>query len=91
MENKQSSKNAGLTIEVLIKGISTRTRHVSPTGIKLFHVRPPNLRHSFADECAQLARSADFGLATPSVVAKPLYTLSDRLNVTLATGVPMWE
>ena len=83
--------NVGLIIEVVMKGRSTRTRHVSAGGIKPFHVRPPDLRHPHADEFAQFAWSADFGLATPSIVAKPLYTLCDRRNVTSATGVPKWE
>ena len=74
-----------------MEGKSTRTRHVSPGGIKPFHIRPPDLRHPLADEFAQLAWSADFRRATPSVVAKPLYTLCDRRNVTSATGVSKWE
>ena len=83
--------NADLIIEVVMEGRSTRTRHVSPTAIKLFHARPPDLRQPLTDEVAQFAWSADFGLTTPSVVAKPLYTLCDRRNVTSATGVSMWE
>ena len=83
--------NAGLIIEVVMEGRSTRTRHVSPGGIKPFHIRPPDLRHPLADEFAQFAWSADFGLATLSVVAKPLYTLCDRRNATSATGVSKWE
>ena len=62
-----------------------------PRGIKPFHARPPGLRHPLADEFAQFAWSADFGLTTPSVVAKPLYILYDRRNVTSTTRVPKWE
>ena len=83
--------NAGLIIEVVTESRSTRTRHVSPGGIKPFHIRPPDLRHPLADEFAQFAWSADFGLATPSVIAKPFNTLCDRRNVTSATGVSKWE
>ena len=83
--------NAGLIIEVVIEGRSTRTRHVSTGGIKPFHARPPDLRHPLADEFAHFAWSADFGLTTPSVVAKPLFTLCDRRNITSATGVPKRE
>ena len=83
--------NAGLIIEEVMEGRSTRTRHVSPGGIKPFYVRPPDLRHPLADEFDQFAWSADFGLPTPSVVAKPLYTLCDRRNVTSTTGVPKSE
>ena len=82
--------NAGLIIEVVMEGRSTRTRHVSPGGIKPFNIRPPDLRHPLADEFAQFAWSADFGLATSSVVAKPLYTLCDHRNVTSATGISKW-
>ena len=59
--------------------------------IKPFHIRPPDVRHPLADEFAQFAWSADFGLATPSLVAKPLYTLCDRRKVTSATGASEWE
>ena len=74
-----------------MEGRSTQTCHVSPKGIKPFHVRPPDLRHPLADEFDQFAGSADVGLTTPSEVAKPLYTLYDRRNVTSATGIPGWE
>ena len=33
--------NAGLIIKVVMEGRSTRTRHVSPGGIKPFRIRPP--------------------------------------------------
>ena len=74
-----------------MEGRNTRTRHVSPGGIKPFHARPPNLCHSLVDKFSQFAWSADFALTTLSVVAKPLYTLCDRRNVTSATGVPNWK
>ena len=80
--------NAGLIIEVVMEGRRTRTHHVSSGGIKPFHARPPDLRHPLADEFARFAWSTDFGLTTQTVVAKPLYTLCDRRNVTLATGAP---
>ena len=83
--------NVGLIIEVVMEGRSTRSRHVSPGGIKLFHVRPLDLRHPLADVFAQFAWSADIEPTIPSVGAKPLYTLCDRQNVTSATGVPKWE
>ena len=83
--------NAGVIIEVVMEGRSTRTRHVSPGGIKPFHARPPDLRYPLADEFNQFAWSADFGRSTPSVVTKPLYTLCDRRNVTSATRIPKRE
>ena len=57
--------NAGLIIEVVMESRSTRTRHVSPGGIKPFHIRPPDLRHPLADEFAQFAWSADFWTSHP--------------------------
>ena len=68
----------GLVVEVEMEGRKLRSRRVSPSGIKPFHVRPPDLRHPFADEFAQYAWPADYGLASSSVAATPLYTLSDR-------------
>ena len=91
MENNQNVLNVGLIIEVAMEGRSTRTRNISPGGIKPFNARPPDLRHHLAVEFAQFAWSANFGLTTPFVVAKPLYTLCDRQNVTSAIGVPKWE
>ena len=79
--------DAGLINEVVMEGRSTRTRHVSPGGIKPSHARPHDLGHPLADEVTQFAWSVDFGLTTPSVVAKPLGTLYDCRNVTSATGV----
>ena len=69
----------------------TRTRLNFPGGIKPFHARPPDLRPPLAEKFTQFAMSADFGLTTPSVVAKPLYTLYHRRNVTSTSGVPKWE
>ena len=60
VRNKQIL-NVGLIIEIVMKGRNTRTRHVSPVGIKSFHARPPDLRHPVADEFAQFASPADFG------------------------------
>ena len=87
MENNHSSENAGLIINLS----SPKLAKYPPKGSKPFHARPPDLRHPLADEFAQFAWSADFGLATPSVVAKPLYTLCDRRSITSATGVSKWE
>jgi len=50
----------------------------------------PDLRHPLADEFEQYSWSADFGLAAPSVAATPLYTLSDRREIT-ASGTQGWE
>ena len=83
--------NAGLIIKVVMEGRSTQTRHISPEGIKPFPARPPDLRHPLVDEFTQFTWSADCGVTILSEVAKPLYTLCDRRNVTSATGVPRWE
>ena len=88
---KNKVVSAGLIIEVVMEGRCTRTRHVFPKGIIPFHARPLDGRHPLADEFAQFAWSADFGLTTPSVAAKPLYTFYDRRNGTSATWVPKYE
>ena len=44
-----------------------------------------------ADEFAQYAWGADFGLVAPSTVAHPFYTLVDRRTTISATGVAVWE
>ena len=81
----------GLVVEVEMEGRKLRSRRVSPSGIKPFHVRPPDLRHPFADEFAQYAWPADYGLASSSVAATPLYTLSDRRVIVTESGSKKWE
>ena len=43
---------------IVMEGRNTRTRHVSPRGIKPFHARPPDLRHPLADEFAQICMAS---------------------------------
>ena len=82
---------AGLIIAEVIERRNAHTRHVSPRGIKPFYAQPPDLHHPLADELAQLVCSIDFGLSTPSVAEKKLYTLCDHREVTSATGILNWE
>ena len=44
----------------------------------MFHLRPDDLRHDLKNEFAHLAWGVDFGLAEPSIVSSPMYTLIDR-------------
>lgn len=68
----------GLSFTVRLHGRQIRQRSVAASDIKPFHVRPPHLRHTFEDEFAHTIWSVDLGLADTSVVAVPLYTLTDR-------------
>ena len=74
-----------------MEGRKQRIRQVPTSLVKPFHVRPPDLRHPMADEFAQYAWQADFGLLAPSITATPLYTLVDRREVVSETGVLRWE
>ena len=64
-----------------MNGRRIRRRRVSAANIKMFHIRPDDLRHDFENEFAHLAWGVDFGLAEPSIVASPMYTLIDRRAV----------
>ena len=81
----------GLILKVVMQGRKVRARTVSTADVKLFHVRPPDLRHPMADEFAQFAWTSDLGLKSPSTVANPFYTLVDRRRVTSSKGVERWE
>ena len=81
----------GLLVKVVIEGRNLRSRRVFPSGIKTFHVRPPNLRHPFADKFAQYVWPADCGLTAPSVAATPLYTLFARQEIVPESGSKKWE
>lgn len=76
-----------LSFQVVMRGRKISESTVSAANMKLIHARPEHLRHEFSDEYSQLAWSADLGLAEPSVVASPLYTLVDRRFV-LEEGIP---
>lgn len=58
--------------------------------IKPFRVRPQHLRLPFEDEYAHLVWSADLGLADTSVVAVPLYTLTNRRVAHGAVNTEAW-
>jgi len=44
--------------------------------MKVFHLRPVDLRYDFGDEFAHLPLEADLRLAKPSTVASPIYTFN---------------
>ncbi|CAB1096027.1 unnamed protein product [Ectocarpus sp. CCAP 1310/34] len=50
----------GLSVEVSLHGRRKRSRRVSTADVKPFHLRPPSLRHSIADEFATYAWGPDF-------------------------------
>ena len=59
--------------------------------IKIFHERPEHPRHDFKDEFAHLAWDADLGLEGISMVAVPLFTLTDRQAVGCPRGAWEWQ
>lgn len=62
-----------LSYEITMKGRKIK-RGASAANIKLFHLRPAELRHDFGDEFAYLAWEADLGLASRQPQPRP-YTL----------------
>ena len=66
---------------ITMNGRGIRRRRASAANIKMFHLRPDDLRHDFENEFAHLAWGIDFGLAEPSIVASPMYTVIDRKAV----------
>ena len=86
-----STVTPGLCYRVVLKGRQIRERRASAAHMKPFYVRPANLRHDFEDEYAHFAWGADLGLAEPSTVASPMYTLLDRRAVREQTGAWKWE
>ena len=68
-----------------------RRRKVSAKNIKMFHIRPDDLGHDFENEFAHLAWGVDFGLAAPSTVALPMYTLIDRYGVMGQGNASKWR
>ena len=67
-----------LSYIVMMNWRGIRRRRASAANMKMFHLRPDDLRHGFENEFAHLALGVDFGLAKPSIVASPMYTLIDR-------------
>ena len=76
----------GLTFAVTLAGRQTRRRNVAATDIKPFHSRSKDLKLPFEDEFGHHVWSADLGLVEASVVAAPLYTLTDRRAVQNSSG-----
>ena len=67
-----------LSFTVQLNGRRVRQRKVAAPDLKPYHPRPDHLRLPFEDEFAHLVWSADLGLTEASVVAVPLYTLTER-------------
>ena len=85
---------AGLSFTVRLHGRHVRQRTVVASDMKQFYSRPVELRHPFEDEFAHFVWGPDLGLVADSVVAAPLYTLTDRRAVQGAGGASAawaWE
>ena len=68
----------GLCYRVTLQGRRERVRRAAASHIKLYHLRPPSLRHDFGDEYAHFVWGPDLGLNAALTLASPLYTLVDR-------------
>lgn len=85
-----------LLTNVVSQGLSMhernlRRRAVPTSSIKTFHTRPPDLHHPMENEVPLQVRNSDLGLAAPSTVAAPLYTLIDRREDIDTPGTGKWE
>ena len=67
----------GLCYPVTLQGRRERVRREVTSHIKLYHLRPPSLRHDFGDEYAHFVWGPDLGLATASTLSFLIYTLVD--------------
>lgn len=76
----------GLSFTVRLHGRHVRQRTVAASDIKRFYSRPLDLRLPFEDEFSHFVWGPDLGLVAESVVAAPLYTLTDRKAVQGAGG-----
>ena len=87
----QEVLTTGLSAKVMMRGRRPRTRTVAASEVKPVHVRPAHLRHSIADEFAQYIWGPDW--KTPnSPDADPVFvTLTDRREISSATGTKYWE
>ena len=81
----------GLSVKVLMNGRKKRERNVSLADVKLFHTRPPSLRHSLADEFAQFAWTADFKLSPDEEQSPVLDSIADCRRVIKPSGTRVWE
>ena len=67
----------GLSYIVTMTGRGIRRRRAPAANIKMFHLRPYDLRHDFKNEFDHLAWEGDFGHGEPWIVASPMHTLID--------------
>ena len=72
-------------------GRKLRTRRVAVSEVKPFHVRPPHLRHSIADEFAQYVWGPDWKYSAMPNPAPKFVTLVDRRETCSTTGTKSWE
>ena len=76
----------GLCYRVTLQGRRERVRCAAASHVKLYHLRPPLLRHSFGDKYVHFAWGSDLGLAVASTLASPIYTPANRCPIQLSNG-----
>ena len=81
----------GLSVEVEMNARKHRTRTVAVADVKPFHLRPPALRHSLADEFAQHFWGPDFKSAAAPHDLTELTTLADCRRTRTPSGRSGWE
>ena len=81
----------GLSYIVTMNGRGICRRRASASSIKMFHLSLDDLRHDHENEFAHLEWGDYFGLAKPSIVASPMYTLIDRKAVMGSGNAWKWR
>ena len=79
----------GPCYHVTLQGRRERVRRAAASHIKLYHLRPPPLRHNFGDEYAHFAWGLHLGLAAASALVSSMYTVGDRCPIQLPNR--SWE
>ena len=82
---------AGISIQVTMRGRKQRTRTVSVADVKPFHLRPLTLRHSLADEFAQYAWGPDFKVSLHAVDSASFDSLVSCRRSISPLGSARWE
>ena len=80
----------GLSVEVSLHGRKKRCRRVSTADVKPFHLRPPSLRHSIADEFATYAWGPDFKLPGGAAELSEFVSIADCRRSRSGTRL-VWE
>ena len=81
----------GPSLVVNLNGHSIGRRTVLVANVKLFYLRPVDLRHEFEDVFAHAAWGPDLGLAEASTAALPVYTLYDHKAVQGKVDIWSWQ